>query len=156
MTAASSPGTDLARLADRIAIGDLIARYSVLVDNAEWDAVAELFTPDASIDFSAFGAPVMSPPQLRDFLAQSLPTFRRTQHLMGLPVIDIDGDAATARTPCLNPMVIDTGDGSTSAWLIGLWYDDTLRRTESGWRFASRIQDRCYTVTDLHDVRLGG
>jgi len=149
----SSPATSIA---DRVAISDLIARYAVLVDNAEWDAVTELFTPDATVDFSAFGAPVMSPPQLRDFLAESLPAFRRTQHLMGLPVVDLAGDTATARTPCLNPMVVDSGpDGAASAWLIGLWYDDTLRRTDSGWRFAARRQDRCYTVTDLRDVRLG-
>lgn len=150
------PSYSAAELTDRVAIADLIARYSVLVDNAQWDAVTALFTPDASIDFSAFGAPAMSPPQLRDFLAASLPTFRRTQHLMGLPLIDLDGDAATARTPCLNPMVLDSPDGSTSAWLIGLWYDDTFHRSDSGWRFAARKQDRCYTVTDLRDVKLGG
>lgn len=155
MTAAT-PAADLGELADRVAISDLIARYSVLVDSAQWDAVTELFTADARIDFSAFGSPVMSPPELRDFLASSLPVFRRTQHLMGLPTIDLAGDTATARTPCLNPMVIDNRDGSTAAWLIGLWYDDTLRRTGAGWRFAARTQDRCYTVTDLRDVKIGG
>lgn len=141
-------------LSDRLAITDLIARYAVLVDTGRWDDVAALFTPDARIDFSAFGAPVMGVDELRSFLAESLAVFRRTQHLMGLPVVDVAGDTATARTPCLNPMVIDDGD-RTTAWLIGLWYDDEFHRTDAGWRFSARKQDRCYTVTDLRDVKLG-
>lgn len=146
-------GTDLA---DRAEITDLIARYAVLVDTGQWQAVAELFVPDARVDFSAFGAPVMTPAELVDFLAGSLGIFRRTQHLMGLPVVDLDGDSARARTSCLNPMVIDAeAPPNAAVWLIGLWYDDELRRTASGWRFTSRAQDRCYTVTNLRDTVLG-
>jgi hypothetical protein len=137
-----------------MAITDLIARYAVLVDTQRWDAVERLFTADARIDFTTFGAPVMNPAELHRFLAASLPGFRRTQHLMGLPVIDVDGDTASARTPCLNPMVSD-GRGTSPVWLIGLWYDDELRRTPEGWRFTARTQDRCYTVADLHDTVLG-
>lgn len=155
MSGGGADPADLAAIADRVAISDLIARYTFHLDKGEWDAVAALFTPDARIDFTVFGAPVMTPPELRDFLASSLPAFRRTQHLMGLPTIDLAGDTATARTPCLNPMVIDGADGQVQAWLIGLWYDDTLRRTESGWRFAARTQDRCFTVTDLRDLPVG-
>ena len=82
----------------------------------------------------------------------SLGIFRRTQHLMGLPVIDVDGDLATARTPCTNPMVLADAEGADEVWLIGLWYDDEFARTPEGWRFTSRVQERCYFVTGLKDA----
>lgn len=136
---------------DRLAIQDAIARYAVTVDAGDFDALDELFTPDARIDFSAFGGPVGPPSEIKLFLADSLGLFRRTQHLMGLPVITLAGDHATARTPCTNPMVLPDGQ----VWLIGLWYDDELVRTEGGWRFAARRQERCYSVVGLQDTPLG-
>jgi hypothetical protein len=148
MTAAGS--TD-----DRLAIQDLIARYAVVVDGRDFAALDELFTPDARIDFTAFGGPSGTPAEIKTFLADSLGIFSRTQHLMGLPVISVDGDHARARTPCTNPMVLPDSDGTTKVWLIGLWYDDELARTETGWRFTSRRQERCYSVVGLQDTPLG-
>jgi hypothetical protein len=144
-----------AATADRLAIQDLIARYAVAVDSRDYDDLDELFTPDAHIDFTAFGGPCGPPEEIKTFLRESLAFFRRTQHLMGLPVITLDGDRATARTPCTNPMVLDDADGATKVWLIGLWYDDELARTDRGWRFTSRRQERCYSVVGLPDTPLG-
>jgi hypothetical protein len=141
--------------ADRLAIQDLIARYALVVDGRRYDELDELCTPDAHIDFTAFGGPAGSPAEIKKFLADSLGIFRRTQHLMGLPLIAVDGDRATARTPCTNPMVLDDANGTTKVWLIGLWYDDELVRTPQGWRFASRRQERCYSVVGLQDTPLG-
>jgi hypothetical protein len=75
--------------------------------------------------------------------------------MMGLPLITLDGDRATARTSCNNPMVLDSADGTTAVWLIGLWYDDEFARTPDGWRFASRRQERCYSIVGLQDTPLG-
>ena len=140
---------------DRLAIQDLIARYAVVVDSGDFDALDDLFTPDARIDFTAFGGPFGAPGEIKRFLSDSLGIFRRTQHMMGLPLITLDGDRASARTSCSNPMVISDSDGATKVWLIGLWYDDELVRTDSGWRFASRRQERCYSVVGLADTPLG-
>jgi ketosteroid isomerase-like protein len=142
-------------VADRLAIQDLIGRYAVHIDSADFDALDALFTDDARIDFSTFGGPVGDLAAIKTFLGASLPFFTRTQHMMGLPLIDIDGDTATARTSCSNPMVSTAADGSTSVWLIGLWYDDELRRTDDGWRFSARTQVRSYTITGLSDTPLG-
>ena len=141
--------------ADFVAIQNLIARYAVIVDSRDFDALDDLFTADARIDFTAFGGPVGSPAQIKSFLRDSLGIFRRTQHLMGLPHINVAGDRATARTPCTNPMVLADADGADKVWLIGLWYDDELVRTADGWRFASRRQERCYSVVGLQDTPLG-
>jgi hypothetical protein len=143
---------DLQKIADRLDIQDLIARYAVVIDSGQFDDLDVLFTDDASIDFATFGGPVGNLAEVKTFLSSSLPFFTRTQHMMGLPAISIDGDTATARTSCNNPMISTGRDGTVSVWLIGLWYDDELRRTEDGWRFTSRKQTRCYTVTGLTDT----
>jgi ketosteroid isomerase-like protein len=147
-------GDDLTdrELRDRFAIQDLISRYAVRLDAGDFDALDDLFTMDAVIDYSTFGGPVGSLAEIKQFLSSSLPYFTRTQHMMGLPDIQLDGDTATARTSCNNPMISPKPDGTTAVWLIGLWYDDTFSRTESGWRFTGRTQTRCYTLTGFADT----
>jgi hypothetical protein len=140
---------------DRVAIADLLARYADAVDRRDLDALDDVFTPDATIDFSAFGGSTGDLGETKRFLTDSLALFRRTQHMMGLPLISVTGDEASARTACHNPMLIDNADGTTSVWLIGLWYDDALVRTRDGWRIRHRRQDRCYFVTGLTDAPTG-
>ncbi len=145
-------GPDLQVLADRVEINDLIARYALVIDSGQFDDLDALFTDDAQIDFATFGGPVGSLAEIKTFLSSSLPFFTRTQHMMGLPAVALDGDTATARTSCNNPMISTGRDGIVSVWLIGLWYDDVLRRTDAGWRFSSRKQTRAYTLTGLTDT----
>jgi ketosteroid isomerase-like protein len=142
-------------VADRLAIQDLIAQYADLIDGQRFDVLDDLFTPDAVIDFSTFHGPVGGLAEIKKFLGDSLPFFTRTQHMMGLPHIVISGDTAHARTSCTNPMISTKPDGTTSVWLIGLWYDDDLVRTSQGWRFSGRTQIRSYTLTGLTDTALG-
>jgi hypothetical protein len=144
-----------AEVADRLAIQDLIARYAVLIDNRDFDALDALFTSDARIDFSTFNGPVGELAAIKAFLISSMSLFAHSQHMMGLPLIEIDGDHASARTSCNNPMVSTKPDGTTAVWLIGLWYDDELVRTDIGWRFSARTQVRSYAVTGLTDTALG-
>ena len=146
------PATEVA---DRLAIQDLIARYADAIDAQRFADLDELFTDDAHIDFATFNGPVGDLATVKEFLQQSLPFFARTQHMMGLPHITVDGDTAHARTSCTNPMISTRPDGTTTVWLIGLWYDDDLVRTDAGWRFRGRTQIRSYTVTGLTDTPLG-
>jgi hypothetical protein len=148
-------GFSPAEVSDRLVIQDLIARYAVIIDNRDFDALDALFTPDAQIDFSTFNGPVGDLTVIKAFLGSSLPFFTRSQHMMGLPLIELNGDTAHARTSCNNPMVSEKPDGRTSVWLIGLWYDDDLVRTADGWRFKARTQIRSYTITGLTDTSLG-
>jgi hypothetical protein len=142
-------------VADRLAIQDLIGRYAMLVDGGDFDGLDDLFATEARIDFSTFNGPVGTLEEIKAFLSASLPFFTRTQHMMGLPLIDLDGDTAHARTSCNNPMISTKPDGTVSVWLIGLWYDDDLIRTDTGWRFSARNQIRSYTLTGLTDTPLG-
>ena len=42
-------------LSDRLEIQDLLVDYSHAIDTRDWDALDDVFTPDAFIDYSAFG-----------------------------------------------------------------------------------------------------
>jgi 3-phenylpropionate/cinnamic acid dioxygenase small subunit len=151
----TEPAISDREVADRLAISDLIARYAAAIDDRDLDALDLLFTADARIDFSTFNGPIGDLPTIKEFLSTSLELFTRSQHMMGLPLITIAGDTAQARTSCNNPMISTRPDGTTSVWLIGLWYDDVLVRTAEGWRFSVRNQIRAYTVTGLTDTALG-
>jgi SnoaL-like domain len=144
-----------AEVADRLEIQHLIGQYADLIDSQRFDELDGLFTADAVVDFATFNGPVGHLAEIKEFLGNSLPFFSRTQHMMGLPHITIDGDTAHARTSCNNPMLSTARDGSTTVWLIGLWYVDELARTPDGWRFTSRVQERCYTLTGLTDTPMG-
>jgi hypothetical protein len=127
-------------LSDRFEIQDLIATYSQLLDRQRWDDLDALFTDDCVLDYTATGAIKGSWPEHKAYDMAILPSFKGTQHVMGLPTIVLTGDTATARTICFNPMVVD----DKKVFFVGLWYDDTLVRTAEGWKFRTRTEQLSY------------
>lgn len=127
-------------MSDRFEIQDLIARYSSAIDRRAWDDLDPLFTEDAVLDYTGTGGIRGTLPEHKAYNAEVLTTFKGTQHHMGLPVVQVEGDAATARTICFNPMVVD----DQHVFFVGLWYVDRLVRTADGWRFAERVEECSY------------
>jgi len=135
----------LQEISDRLEIQELLVRYCHAVDTRDWDLLDQVFTPDATIDYTAFGGPRGDFASTRAFLESSMPYFSSTQHLITNIVLEIDGDEARSRTSCFNPMVIDREDGSEPhVFFCGLWYRDRLVRMEQGWRITDRRQERSY------------
>jgi hypothetical protein len=136
---------ELPELSDRAEIADLLARYARAVDDRRWDDLDDIFTPDASIDYSAFGGPKVDLSGAKRFLAEALPIFAKTQHMLGLPAITLDGDRARSVTPCHNPMVL--GEGTPAKVMVcALWYHHELVRRSDGWRICRMSQERAYTT----------
>jgi ketosteroid isomerase-like protein len=134
---------DLQEISDRIEIQDLLARYSEAIDRRDWAALDRIFTPGAFIDYSAMGGAAGGLDEIKQFLAEAMSMFESFQHLVGSSVVDVDGDSATARTICHNPMVLRGGD-NPHLIVCGLWYRDKLVRTPAGWRISERIEERAY------------
>ncbi|GAA3436278.1 nuclear transport factor 2 family protein [Kutzneria kofuensis] len=134
----------LRELSDRLEIQDLLVDYSYAVDKRDWDALDRIFTPDASIDFRATGGACGDLATIKAFLVKALAHFTVTQHLVAASKIELDGDAATGRTMCHNPMVFDGG----RVLFVGLWYVDRFVRTATGWRIADRVQELAYFHND--------
>ena len=115
---------DAALQADLAELQQLLARYAVGMTKDDVDAVVEVFTPDGT--YSAFGDTYA----LADFptLVAAAP---KGLFMVGPPAIELDGDAGTGEQPlCFI-------DQTNHHMRIG-WYADTYRRTEHGWRLATR------------------
>ena len=130
-------------MSDRVDIQDLIARYSRAIDTRAWADLDLLFSPDAWIDYTAMGGIEGDLGAVKSYLAETFATFGPTQHMMGLPVIELDGDRAGAVTPCHNPMVIGEGDDPLLLF-CGLVYHEQFVRTPHGWRIENLREERCY------------
>ncbi|MFC9894312.1 nuclear transport factor 2 family protein [Nocardia sp. NPDC127579] len=134
----------LQEISDRLEIEDLMVRYSHAVDTGQWDLLDDIFTADAYIDYSAMGGASGDLASTKEFLAATLPNFPAYQHLVSNSSITVDGDTATARTMCHNPMVIKDSDGNQTLMFCGLWYLDAFARVEGRWRIARRVEEKSY------------
>ena len=99
----------LAEISDRLEIQQLLVDYATAIDQRRFDDLDRIFTPDAYIDYRAMGGIDGEYPQVKDWLAQVLPNFPAFCHLNGNFDIRLNGDTATARTMCLNPMKLSDG-----------------------------------------------
>ena len=130
-------------LSDRFEIQDLLVKYCDAIDTQNWDVLDTIFTQDAVIDYTEAGGARGSLEEIKAYLAKALTPFSGMQHMLGLPMIVIKGDIASARTPLFNPMILDR-DGEPTVFFVGLWYQDKLIRTKAGWRIQSRHENVSY------------
>ena len=129
-------------LSDRLEIQDLITAYSYAIDFHRFDDLDEIFLPGATLDFTATGGIRGPIPAVKAWLNTVLGNFAGHQHLVATSQVTLDGDTATGRTICHNPMWLP--DPAVPPLFVGLWYLDTFARTGAGWRIAERVQQKGY------------
>ena len=132
--------------ADYSEIRNLVASLGVLVDRRDWETLKELFMPTVDVDYSSlFGG---SPERIhRDALIGTweafLPRFHATEHLIGIPAIEMTGDLARARAPVVAWHFIEDGlkkaesRAGAKKWVVGGHYDIGCEKTADGWQIAS-------------------
>lgn len=130
-------------MSDRLEIQDLLNAYTHAIDGKDWDALNDIFTPDAEIDYSATGGIGGTLKEAKAFLEQVLPMFQSTQHFVTNPMIRVTGDTASCKSLLFNPVTMER-DGSPHTFFVGAWYVDALVRTKAGWRIAKRHQELAY------------
>lgn len=131
------------RTADRLAIIEVIARYSQAWDGRDPEAYASLFAEDAV--FEAFARDADEPVIRRDGRDAILvwarersaardPAEGHRHHQSGTIFDELEVDRARTRT-----MLLETRrrGGRPEPWVTGIYTDD-WRRTPEGWRFAKR------------------
>jgi 3-phenylpropionate/cinnamic acid dioxygenase small subunit len=133
-------------MSDRFEIQDLVYHYAQLIDSKQFEELRQVFTADVHVDYSAFGGGVGNLEQTLAFLHASVTTavFPNTQHLNANLQIAVDGDTATGRVMCFNPMQMAMPDGSSQTFFLGLWYLDQYRRTADGWRICRRQEEKSW------------
>lgn len=136
----SSIDARLQALEDREAIRALLAAYRRALDEKDFAAYGELFGDDGEFVTDATG-PVRGRAAILAMLAGLQRDGALTvaagddRHLVTNVEIDLDGDRATAHSTWVY-LTRDEGGGPRLT-LVG-HYDDDLRRTAAGWRFARR------------------
>ena len=132
----------LAEVSDRLEIQQLLVDYSTAIDLRRFDDLDQVFTPDAYIDYRALGGIDGRYPEVKAWLAQVLPNFPVYAHMLGNFSVRVEGDTASSRVICFNPMVL--GGDSEQVLFCGLWYDDEFVRNADGWRMSRRVETKCF------------
>ena len=138
----------LEEISDRFEIQQLLIDYSTAIDKRRFDDLDLVFTPDAYIDYRAMGGIDGQFPEVKAWLAQVLPNFPAYAHMLGNFDVRIDGDTASSRTICFNPMVL--GGDQNQILYCGLWYEDEFVRTPEGWRMSRRVETKCFDKVVCH------
>ena len=131
----------LEEISDRMEIQQLLAAYSTAIDAGRFDDLDDLFTEDAAIDLSVTGGACGPYGEVKSWLIETLSGLGAYMHLVSNTDLRLAGETATARTACVNPLVLDTT--TKAVYLICFWYDDEFAKTSDGWRIRSRTQVKC-------------
>lgn len=130
---------------DRLAITDLIYRYAELIDAGDFDGLGRL------LGRASFGGPrtpkVSGAENIAGLFAMTTRRFAdgtpKTRHLVLNPIVEIDGDTASARSTFCVVQATDRVPLQPVA--VGRYYDefarDELARDQGGWHFTGRIAD---------------
>jgi hypothetical protein len=115
---------------DRDAIRDLLARYTYNGDRGRVAELAACFAADGVLEY--FGEDHVGPGAIATKLGSGDPNPARTfvRHHITNPLIEVAGDAATARSY----FAVTSNAGPDHSGT----YDDRLVRTAEGWRFGRR------------------
>jgi hypothetical protein len=134
----------LQEISDRLEIQQLMVDYASAIDQRQFDALDKVFTPDAYIDYRAMGGIDGRFPDVKAWLSGVLPAFPTYNHMISNFSIKVDGDKATSRIVCFNPMIANIPGRGDHVMFYGLWYDDKFVRTPQGWRISERVEVKCY------------
>ena len=121
---------------DRERIVNHLARYCFVVDRGTADEIAALFWDDARLDFNGIYNGYAEIRQCyAEWIARARDPVEGLRHLIHVPYIELDGDAARAVT------YVDADchvRRSGRTILLRATYRDRLSRRAGEWRFAER------------------
>ena len=131
-----SSSDHLQRLADHSAVRDLAVRYCSAVDQRDWDLLAEVFLPDATVRLPQ-SVVITGSDEIVLRYRRGLERFDVTHHMVSNHEIDVDGDSAH-HTCLVHAQHVRYDAPGGSNYVIGGRYTDELVRTQQGWRIAHR------------------
>jgi ketosteroid isomerase-like protein len=136
-------------LVDRAQITDVITTYAVATDARDWKRWGELMTDDVTIDLGVAGS-FSGRDAVVKLVADGLADVDRTQHMITMLAIRIDGDTAHVRA-ILQTLHIVHQTGQADLSLLGRGaYEFDLIRTADGWRITRAANDVFSVVGDPH------
>ena len=119
-------------------IAEAVARFLLALDDHQWDRVEAALDETVSRDYSSLfgGEPdVIARAALAAEWRDLLTGLDAHQHLTGPPVVDVDGEKASADVHVVGTHILEGDPGSP--WVVGGTYRFALRRRERRWRIAA-------------------
>jgi hypothetical protein len=130
-------------MTDRAALSDLVHRYAANVDDRQFDAVAELFTPTAELTVAEPPAslrPVhahQGQAAIARAVAAVAQTVRTHHAIVGEVYSELSETVSQGRIACIAHHFNERADEFIDA-VWHLRYDDEYALTEVGWRISRR------------------
>ncbi len=128
----------LAQLSDHADIAQLLQRYFTALDTRDYALLDTVFLPDALLRYDVGQDVTLRYPDMKEHFRRFLERFCFTQHMMGPPTIDLDGDTARSTNVVRAHHVERAADGRESTWTVYGVYRDVHARTGAGWRIRER------------------
>ena len=155
--------TELSRdFHEELLIRRTLERYMRFNDDGDLDRILKLFAPDAV--YRVGGEELVGQAAIGKFLSRfgyktgrarwtdkdRLMVMPRTAHLMSNPVIDVDGDTATAESDFA---VVDRNESGHARMILVGRYRDRLKKMADGWVFVERTGVSMAKRGDPEDTR---
>jgi SnoaL-like domain len=137
-------------IADRLAIVDVTIAYCWALDTREFDALDDVFTPEAT---AVLAAPELHGVEaIKRRIETALTKLDDSQHMVSNHDVRVDGDTATCRCYLHAQHVRRAASGGPNYVIAGR-YEDRLVRTTAGWRIAHRTLTVMWTEGNLAVIR---
>ena len=136
-------GSDIQRLNDHCAIRDLAVRYCTAVDRRDWDLLADVFLPEATVCLPE-SVVLTGSEEIVSRYRRGISRFDATHHMVTNHAIELGGDSAR-HTCLLHAQHVRHDAPGGPNFVIGGRYTDQLVRTRRGWRIGRRQLDYIWT-----------
>ena len=125
-------------ISDHIEISQLLQRYFRALDSKDYELLDTVFLADAVLHYElGQGAPVPYREMVKAF-REFNERFCFTQHIMGQPLIELEGNTARSTVNLRALHVQVKLDGQNVTWVVYGFYRDVHVRTTEGWRIKER------------------
>jgi hypothetical protein len=123
---------------ERFDVIDTCVKMAWHADQRQWAELAEVFADKVTLDYTSLngGEPAtLTPEQIIDGWQAALGGYAATQHLLGHPLVTLDGDTAS----CTAPFQATHRKSDDTSWTLGGSYRFELVRTDNGWRITTVV-----------------
>lgn len=121
-------------IADKLECSELVTRLARGIDRCDADTVRACFHADATDDHGAFKG---TAEEFVKWVMPVLKSMKRTQHVIGQCLIEVDGDKAAGESHFVAHHTIATPDGDILMIAAGR-YLDRLERRDGIWKISHR------------------
>lgn len=136
----------MSEVADRIALQDVMLRYTKGVDERDMDLYRACFLDDVEVVGMA-GETIHGLDAWMAFVEKALSRYGPTQHMLGPQLAAIDGDTAATRTDVQALHVLKEPEGK----IFTLWatYKTDMKRVDGEWKISRHeLVPRTTSITD--------